>query len=45
MDAMDEHMNDELADQMGIPQSSGPEVGQNVDNEDYEHEEVGRTFQ
>lgn len=42
-EAMDEYLTDELAEEMGVDQ--GPKVGQNVDREDYEHDEVGRTFQ
>lgn len=46
MEAMDEYLTDELADEMGMGQQmGGPTVGQNVDNEDYDHDEVGRTFQ
>lgn len=45
MEAMDEYLTDELADEMGMGQTQGPMVGQNVDNEDYDHDEVGRTFQ
>lgn len=48
MDAMDEYLTDEIADEMGMAapdQMGGPTIGDNVDNEDYDHDEVGRSFQ
>lgn len=43
IEAMDEHLTEELEEAMGITQPT--EVGDNVDNDDYDHEGVGRSFQ
>lgn len=47
MEAMDEHLDEELKEAMGAQMGGGPSIapGDNVDNEDYDHEEEGRSFQ
>lgn len=46
MEAMDEHLTDEMAAEMGMgPMDGGPEIGENVDKEDYDHDDVDKTFQ
>jgi len=46
MEAMDEYLTEEIADEMGMGgQIGGPTVGQNVDKDDYDHDEVGKSFQ
>ena len=46
MEAMDEYLTEELADEMGMGQQmGGPTVGANVDNDDYDHDDVGKGFQ
>jgi hypothetical protein len=43
IEAMDEHLTEELEEAMGITQPT--EVGDNVDADEYDHEGVGRSFQ
>lgn len=46
VEAMDEYLTEELADEMGMPQQpAGPTVGANVDNDDYDHDDVGKSYQ
>lgn len=49
MEVMDELMTDEIADELGMgPQQmdgGGPTIGENVDRDDYDHDDEGKGFQ
>lgn len=49
MNAVDEHMTEELEEVMGggmgQPMGSSPDIGDNVDAEDYDHAETERSYQ
>lgn len=46
MQALDEHLTDEIAAEMGLQeQPSAPAIGENVDAADYDHDRVGDSFQ